>query len=441
MTDRANATGMLLIKHTTSVCSTCLAKVPARVLQDDGRIVMHKTCPLHGEEHALLASDPTFYWKRQDGGSCGPGGCGALFNHSCTLIFEITEKCNLTCPTCFTDSSPHLGWKLSVAEFTDKLDRLLAAGKRDSDIVQISGGEPTVHPDVVEIIDICFDRRIKQVYLNTNGIELGKSPALAQALAKHAGRLQIYLQFDGFRHETYDAIRGAKGILELKLRAIDHCRRADIFVLPVMTVTRGINLDEIGALLRFTMDRFPHLNGVMLQPAMYAGRYLNEQLYDRVTVGELALEVERQTDGLFTRADFGPIPCSDPNCFAMAVGVRIGGKVVPISRYFPAYDTWTQPGVADRIEQFTDRLPSNMLESLADDDMVDQLLDLLTSSDDSLDLSDKKAFFMIAVKPFMDANCYDQDRVDACCVHVVDRQGNPVSLCEYNCIRRPKGLL
>ncbi|MGH7272628.1 MAG: hypothetical protein ACREJ3_19535, partial [Polyangiaceae bacterium] len=92
---------MRLIKDTTSVCPRCLTKVPARVHERDGRVVLRKTCPVHGEEEVLLESDATVYWEAQDEGpACGSGGCSP--GHSCTLMFEITERCNLTCPTCFT---------------------------------------------------------------------------------------------------------------------------------------------------------------------------------------------------------------------------------------------------------------------------------------------------------------------------------------------------
>jgi len=117
------------------------------------------------------------------------------------------------------------------------------------------------------------------------------------------------------------------------------------------------------------------------------------------------------------------------------------GKIIPISRYFPKFDTWADPAVAATIERFTDRMPQHMLEALAEDDLLDSLLDLMAESDETANWADYKNFVLVGIKPFMDAHTYDQDRVDRCCVHVVDRAGVPVSLCEYNTLRRPKGLL
>ncbi len=434
------------IKTTTSACPTCLRKVPATVFERDGKVFLEKRCAEHGQEEALLASDARLYWHSESGkkaAGCGPAGCG-LTNHSCTLIFEITEKCNLACPTCFTGSSPHETWHMTLEEFEAKLDRLLAAGKRDADLVQLSGGEPTIHPDLEEMIAACFTRGIRKVYVNTNGVRLAKDIEFARrlgALNDGKDRLQLYLQLDGFRERTHQLIRGARGLGPVKSQAIANALACGLYVLPVMAVTRGVNLDEIGDVVRLVVDHHPRMNTVILQPAFYAGRYENEPTPERLTLAEVATEVERQTDGLFTRADFGPIPCSNPNCFALAVALVRGGKLTPISRYFPRFDTWGEADVAAKIARFADKMPQNLVDVLAEDEMVDQLLDLLAADDDAIDWNDHRSFVMIGIKPFMDAHTYDQDRVDGCCVHVVDREGLPVSLCEYNTLRRPRGLL
>jgi uncharacterized radical SAM superfamily Fe-S cluster-containing enzyme len=427
------------------VCSTCLESVPARVVERDGRVLLRKSCATHGDEEAVLSSDRRLFWNAGAPDACGSGGCGCgISGHSCTLIFEITERCNLSCPACFAASSPHKGWRMSLAEFTAKLDRLAARGKGDADMVQFSGGEPTIHPDLERMIAVCFERGVRKVYVNTNGIRLGAEPDFAGRLAAlDAGRdrLQLYLQFDGFEERTYHLLRGAKGMLSVKRRAIEHALAAGLFVLPVMTVARGVNDDEIGPVIRMMLDHHPRMNTVMLQPAFYAGRFDAPVAPQRLTMADVAHEAVRQTGGLFAVEDFGPIPCSHPNCFAMAVALVRGGRIIPISRYFPRYETWEQPGVGDFVRRFADRMPQHMLEHLADDATIDALLDLLAQDDDAVNWSDYRNFAVVGIKPFMDAHSYDQDRVDRCCVHVVDRSGEPVSLCEYNTIRRPLGRL
>ncbi len=432
---------MKQIKTTTSVCPRCLIKVPAAaVFEREGQVFMKKTCPEHGDEEAWLASDARLYFSAGNGD--GASGCCAL-GHSCTMIFEITERCNLTCPTCFTASSPQETWQMSFDEFERKLDRQLAAGRGDADLVQISGGEPTLHPDLPRMIALCFARGVRKVYVNTNGVRLGREPDFAHFLAEAAGdaeRLQFYLQFDGFEERTHSLIRGARGLSPLKLKAIDNLLAAGLYPLPVMTVTRGINLEEIGAVVRLVIDRHPRMNTVILQPAFYSGRYENPRLFERLTSAEVAHEVARQT-GLFAVEDFGPIPCGDPNCFTLAVGLMKDGRLIPVSRYFPRIETWQRPEVAPLIRRFTDKMPQTMLDVLGEDELVDSLLDLLADGDGDIDWSDHRNFVLIGIKPFMDAHTYDQDRVNRCCVHVIDRAGNPVSLCEYNALRRPRGLL
>jgi uncharacterized radical SAM superfamily Fe-S cluster-containing enzyme len=432
------------IKETLGVCPLCLTKVPARVVERDGRIVLRKNCPVHGEEEVLLEKDARHYRPQPSGAApCGSSGCAPGLGHSCTLIFEITDRCNLTCPTCFTASSPQQTWSMTLEDFERKLDALLAAGRDDADMVQLSGGEPTLHPDLPRMIEACFARGVRRVYVNTNGVRLARDQAFADCLARcnaDGDRLQLYLQLDGFHERTGNLVRGKRGLPAIKRQAVENALARGLYVLPVMTVTPGVNLGEIGDVVRFALEHHPRINTVMLQPAFYAGRYDNERVWDRVTTGEVIAEVVRQTGGLFAADDFGPLPCSHPNCFALAVALVRSGTAQPISRYFPRFETWQEPALAARIVRFADRMPQNLLDLLAEDAIVDDLLDLLASGDDSIDWRDYRSFFLVAIKPFMDAHTYDQDRVDRCCVHVVDRSGAPVSLCEYNAIRRPRGL-
>ncbi len=434
-------TNETLLKQTTSMCPACLAKVPARMIRADGQVVLEKSCDVHGVQRVVVASDAAFYWQGGDAAGCGPGGC-ALTNHSCTLIIEITDHCNLSCPACFAASSPEGAWFMSLEELDRKLSTLHGHGKGDADIVQLSGGEPTLHPELEAMIDLCFARGVSRVYVNTNGIRLATDEALCRRLSQYSGRLQFYLQLDGLRRDTMSKLRGAAGLGTMKSRAVANAVAADLYVMPVMTVTRSVNFDEIGDVIRFCLEHHPNLNALILQPAFYSGRFDAPKDEQRLDVAGLALAVEEQSGGLFSAADFGPIPCSDPNCFALAVALKHEDRLIPVSRYFPRHETWSEPAVAERVARFADRLPHNLMDELAEDELVDQLLGLLAG-----DLQDPEAFrdyrswFSIGIKPFMDAHTYDQDRVDACCCHIVDREGIPVSFCEYNALRRPRGLL
>jgi hypothetical protein len=447
------------IKSTRSLCPTCLERVDADVFERSGEVWMDKSCPTHGRFSARLSGDARHYYRYDErlaglGSCCGPGQhCGdQVANHSCNVLMEITQRCNLTCPTCFAGSSPHADGSLSVEEFEARLDQAIAAGKGDMDLLQLSGGEPTVHPEFFEILELALARGIKRVYLNTNGIMLAR-PSFAHRLARHAGELSVYLQFDGFRRRTLRLLRGREDLLELKLAALDHCERLGLDTVPVMTLTAGVNESELGAFIDHA-SRQKCVHKVMIQPAMYSGRYENPRLVRRLGVAEVTKLVAEQTDGTFSERDFGPIPCSDPNCFSMALALRTPMGLLPVSRFFPRYESWGDAPNREMVGQLSDTfdsaedlravmdwaLSSGGLASVAESDL-DVLLDRIEAWQALEGDGEWSGLFAIGIKPFMDAHTFDQDRVDKCCVHILSHDGSPVSFCEYNAIHRPRGTL
>jgi uncharacterized radical SAM superfamily Fe-S cluster-containing enzyme len=452
------------IKQTTSLCPVCLCKIDAKVFDRGGAVYMDKTCAEHGSYSALLASDRSHYYVADPNVSsmaccCGPGQhCGdQVENHSCNMLFEITQSCNLTCPTCYAGSSPLNKSFMSVERFTELLDGLLAKGKGDADLIQLSGGEPTIHPRFFEIVELALDRGIKQVYVNTNAIKLSRRP-FAERLASYGSRVSVYLQFDGFRSTTYQELRGRGDLLDVKLQAANHCEELGINTVPTMTLTQGINDDEVGKYIDWASSRPNSVRKVMIQPAMYSGRYENPRLIQRMTVADVVSQIGLQTGGAFTSEDFTPIPCSDPNCFSLGVAVRSQDGLVPISRYLPRYQNWAAPAnqamiaaVSDTFDSaasFTDLLNSVVASGALtdmDDAALDTLLDMIENLSDkqskSHDPMGWDGMFAIGIKPFMDAYSYDQDRIDKCCVHIISADGTPVSFCQYNAINRPTGNL
>jgi uncharacterized radical SAM superfamily Fe-S cluster-containing enzyme len=244
-----------LIKHTQSLCPVCLNKIEASVFERDNAVYMDKECGIHGRYSALLASERRHYYLADPNveslvSCCGPGQhCGdQVENHSCNMLLEITQSCNLTCPTCYAGSSPQNKSFMSVEQFTLTIDGLLAKGKGDADLIQLSGGEPTIHPEFFEILEIALDRGIKQVYINTNAIKLSRRE-FAERVASYGSRVSVYLQFDGFKSSTYESLRGRADLLETKIRAADLCEELGINTVPTMTLTREINDDEVGKFL------------------------------------------------------------------------------------------------------------------------------------------------------------------------------------------------
>ena len=453
-----------LIKTTTSICPECLEKIDATVYERKSAVYMDKECATHGRFTARLASERRHYYVADPNiesmvSCCGPGQhCGdQTENHSCNMLIEITQSCNLTCPTCYAGSSPQNKSFMSVQQFTDMVDGLLEKGKGDADLIQLSGGEPTIHPDFFEILEIALDKGIKQVYINTNAIKLSRRE-FAERVASYGSRVSVYLQFDGFKPATYGLLRGREDLLETKLRAAKLCEELEINTVPTMTLTREINDDEVGEFIRWASSQPRSIRKVMIQPAMYSGRYENPRLIERMTVADVVNEICTQTDNEFSADDFTPIPCSDPNCFSLGVAIRTPDGLMPISRYLPRYKDWASKAnqemiaaVSDTFDSagsFTDLMGkvvgSDALSGL-DEEALDALLDLIESlpedAKDSHDSQNWNGMFAIGIKPFMDAYSYDQDRIDKCCVHIISTDGTPVSFCEYNAINRATGNL
>jgi len=461
------------IKNTTSICPRCLEPVDAEVFERHGEVWMDKSCTRHGHFSALLSSDIKHYHepsaRRVQGTSCCGSSCGLpateisndadsapWSNHSCTILIEITERCNLACPTCFAGSSPLHSEMMSLEEFTRQVDQLVAGGKRGSDMIQLSGGEPTVHPRFFDMVDLLFERGFHQVCINSNGIKLAQpafTKRLANCMSRRAGdQVYVYLQFDGFEDSTHAVLRGRKDLLSIKRRALDNCQRQGINIHPVMTLTRGINDHEVGDFVRLAVEN-PALKNVVIQPAMYSGRYDHPRRRDRITLADTVGLICDQFS-VFSPRDFVPIPCSDPNCFGMAVAFRTRGGLIPVSRYFPRFESWDSDESRELIDTFTDTIngPQAISEAIRwlasdgqiegvlkdlDDAGVDRLLDALIETQSGGD-SLWDSLLTISIKPFMDAWTYDQDRVDQCCVHILDQDGNPVSFCEFNAINRPR---
>lgn len=452
-----------LIKRTLSICPTCLKQIDASVYNRDGRVWMDKECDEHGHYSALLSNDVETYLvssavKAKDGCGCGAGGCGvsvpngsAVENHSCTLMVEITQKCNLTCPTCYAASSPQNDDFMELEEYSELLDTLREKEHGDADVLQISGGEPSLHPDMLEMVRIAYKKGFKQVYVNTNGIKLAKRE-YAEKIARFEYPIYLYLQFDGLDSKTYAALRGSERLSEVKQRALKNCEELGIEAIPIMTLTKGINDSEVKDFLDVSVASSA-VNKVMIQPAMYSGRYVNPRRLDRLTASDTIDLIVAQS-GVFTKEDFTPIPCGDPNCFRMALAIRGENGLIPVSRYFPSFDQWEDEKIAKELESVSDTFDdaealSAMLAwsvehgaiSQLEEDEIDELLEAVALASVKKGEAGWQGLFAIGIKPFMDAYTYDQDRIDGCCAHIASREGEPVSFCQYNAINRAQGNL
>lgn len=351
---------------TSSVCSTCLYPVEAKIIFKNNHVYMDKWCPVHGVERVLMMDDVAYYRscrevyvKRpempetfatpmQYGCPYDCGLCPDHMQHSCLTIVEITDVCNLDCPVCFADSGmsretnlPHLSYKHKSLETVKAMLDTVVASEGEPDVVQLSGGEPTMHPQLFEILDYIQTLPIRHVMINTNGIRLAKEPEFVAKLADYAYRfsnkkqnsaaenskkvqgLEIYLQFDSLDDEHITVLRGAK-LARIHEKALAHLESHNLSTTLVATIKKGLNDGEMGKIIEHALS-YRCVRGVSFQPLSESGRVgIDEALLDsskqRLTISEMRRQIAEQSE-VFTLDDIVPVPCN-PDTLAMGYALK-----------------------------------------------------------------------------------------------------------------------
>ena len=466
---------------TQSLCPECLALVPAKIIvKGEKRVYFRKRCPTHGVREDFVCSDvaqydrmefslpgktPQFGVEPDKGCPLDCGLCTEHEQHTCVGLVEITSACNLTCPLCFSASGPG-GRHLSLAECRRAIDRLVEVETRP-EVLQLSGGEPTIHPEFWQILDYACSRPIDIVMINTNGIRLAHDASFAERLGRYKHRLEIYLQFDGLSDAVYQSLRG-EPLAQIKRQAVENLGRHGLRTTLVTTLQPDVNEREIGAIVRFGLER-SWITGVSFQPATYSGRFvLPASLERRITFPEVIREISRQTDGLFREDDFLPLPCAHPNCHSLSYAYRSGGRVVPLSRFIDARNhlellangiTFTRVRARELIEQYLGNSgccggncgPEPVLHGvqLANPGAAEPLAvrpaagareaDSLAAEFFSRAMSERLSpadVFRITITSFLDAYNFDVRRLMKCCIHHVLPSGHVIPFCAYNVLYR-----
>jgi len=320
-----------IYSHTEALCPECKAKVPARIIQKNNEILLEKFCKTHGYSDALLSNDIQWYEDSRNYVKPGqiplkinkpefkgcPDSCGFCSEHqqhTCLTVIEINSACNMDCPVCLKpeDISNHM----KISEFENIIDNLIATeGKVD--VVNISGGEPTIHPNLIEFIDIAQRKGILQISISTNGLELLNNQYLRTEL-KNRGAI-VALQFDGFKRDTYIQIRGVDYSAQ-KLQLIEILERENVLYSLVSTIAKNINDNEINDITDFFF-RSKALT-IMFQPLAFTGSATKFDVNShRITIPDVVKKIENSK--FVKKGDFNPLPCSHYSCFALAYFLKI----------------------------------------------------------------------------------------------------------------------
>jgi 7,8-dihydro-6-hydroxymethylpterin dimethyltransferase len=448
-------TNYVFYELTRSICPECRRVVDAQVRIRDNKVYLRKRCPEHGVFEGLVYSDAELYTKSSRFNKPGtiplqfsteiqrgcPHDCGLCPDHqqhACLGIIEVNSNCDMNCPVCFSDAAP--GFSLTLEEVEDILEHLVAT-EGNPEVVQFSGGEPSIHPQIIPMMRAAQSRGIANVMLNTNGKRIASDDRF---LAELAGiRPSIYFQFDGFDDETYRIIRGEPDILPKKMRALDRLAKIGCTVILVPAIERGVNDHEIGRIVRFGLDH-PAVKGINFQPVFHSGRYTKHQPLERMTNPDVIRLIESQTDGMFRQSDFVPVPCCFPTCNSVTYAyLDEDRKVTPLPRILNVEDYLDYianrilPDLGVEIRRALEGLWSS--SAVLGSDKVAREFSFSCSAcglpDGGLDMKRLSSFiFMIMLQDFMDPWTFNQKNLMKCCKEFLLPGGMQIPFCAYNTV-------
>jgi uncharacterized radical SAM superfamily Fe-S cluster-containing enzyme len=342
--------GDRLHRYVTAFCPRCHDEAPERpldsvqrlsgmLIERDGLIWLERGCATHGLVRTMYDEDPEILSYLEEwtaptkshmpdvAGNFDPVPSAYLrglpemqTQHTCILLEDIAEACNLRCPTCFTDSSPDLRNVVPVAEVLANVDQRLARENGRIDVLMLSGGEPTLHPDLPELLAELTARPITRILVNSNGLRIAADDELLDLLTEHRERVEVYLQYDGLATETHRHHRGGD-LSRVKATALQRLSEREIFTTLVMTAALGVNDHEIGQMVQLALDT-PFVGGITIQPQFGSGRSGLIDSLDRLTHTGVLKRLGPQTDGLVTWRDLTALPCSHPHCCSVGYLLR-----------------------------------------------------------------------------------------------------------------------
>jgi uncharacterized radical SAM superfamily Fe-S cluster-containing enzyme len=460
----------VFVEYTKSICPVCKVVVDAQVNIRDDKVYLRKRCRGHGVFEALVYGDAqmyldsarfnkpgtiplTFQTEVKDGCPSDCGLCPEHKQHACLGIIEVNTGCNLDCPICFADSGHQPdGYSITLDQCERMLD-VFVESEGEAEVVMFSGGEPTIHKQILEFIDAAQARPIKAVNLNTNGIRLASDKRFVAELGERnrPGRtVNIYLQFDGFDERTHREIRG-RDLRAIKQKALDNCAEVGLTVTLVAAVERGLNEHELGAIITYGLTH-PAVRSVSFQPVTHSGRHVEFDPLTRLTNSDIIHLIAQQLPDWFTAKDFFPVPCCFPTCRSITylLSEGIPGEpdfaVVPIPRLLNVEDYLDY--VSNRVvPDYAVREALEKLWSASAFMGTDTTRDRLEQAAAALDCADACGInlpqaianltdraFMIVIQDFQDPYTLNVKQLMKCCVEEITPDGRLIPFCAYNSV-------
>jgi len=443
--------------HTEALCPKCRRKVQARIVQVNHRVEMEKFCPDHGYSSVLISTDVVWYQqsrqyvkpkqkpldvsvKNYRGCPDSCGMCPEHQQHTCLPVVEITGRCDLNCPICLKNRS--VISDMSTTDFGLILDTLLRTeGKID--VLNISGGEPTMHPDLASLLELAAAKGVLQTTVSTNGRALVRHKPLRDLFKKFDAI--VALQFDGFEGETYRLLRG-KDLADEKRSLIELLESEGIKYSLVATVANGINDGEITGMVDFFF-RSKALS-LMFQPATYTGNAAAfKETAAPLTISDVVREAGKSS--FVHPGDFNPLPCSHYSCFALSYyfAVEPGSyvslkQVLGEERFLETIANRTLPGLdREGLGLFKERLYEmwSAADSAGTNEKILKRIKSLLSLMNETGFDSRKAMDLgfesmksVFIHHFMDVDTMDLGRLIRCCNVYPQKDGRLIPMCAQN---------
>lgn len=473
---------MKLVKKTRSLCPECLSVIEASLIEDNGKLLMKKTCEKHGDFEDVYWSNYDDYVRAMSWYTEGtrltnprtksdkgcPYDCGICDNHkshTVLAIIDLTSRCNLNCPICFASANnpdiPYI-YEVTTEQVKDMIDNLASNKPVSPSALQFSGGEPTLRDDLPELMKYAKSRGIHHVEVNTNGLRLANDLDYFKRLVE-ADVSTLYLSFEGVTPKPYIINKG-RDLLDTKLKVLENSRKVGLdSIVLVPTIAKEVNDDQLGDIIRFATKNKDIVRCVNFQPISFAGRITaGERKRLRITIPEVLELIEKQTEGQIKKQDFYTCPTVVP--IARAMGA-LNGKVYPEFSNNPACGMATfvfleddemipitRYANVDKFMQTMNRVAEaaqagkrttaklNLLRSLRYVKfgiLKDLLSDIMKEGSYEALGKMMKRMVMISIMAFMDLYNFDLERVELCNIHYALPDGTIRPFCTYNAIHRP----
>jgi tetraether lipid synthase len=449
----------------SGMCRVCRTIVPARYVLSGDVVFLERDCPAHGASRARVAGSARWFRDAMAAPRAGrpprhttprdgdcPTSCGPCTEHlqRCHLpVFSITNACDLRCPICFTFNREDRTYFMSAEEFDARLDRLVES-TGGVDLVNITGGEPTLHPDLLDLLGRARRPGIGRVTVNTNGLTIARDADLAERLAD-AG-VYVVLSLDTLDRRTSERIHG-RDIVDEKRAALEALEKAGVPTTLLMVLISDVNETELPTVLDLTLER-DFVRSLTIQTMTYTGQGGGTfEPRRHLPVDEVERSIEGASGGRIREADFQPLPTAHPLCYGVTYLLTSGGgPPAPLSRILgrdalakhlaDGYLLRPSEAFEDEMRLAIDRLWSEGAEP----DLLRTLREMLIRlypPGEALTVHERqrraeRMVKTIYVHAHMDEDTYDVARARRCPDQVPVDDGGLISACNYNLFYRMK---